>query len=524
MTSMKKRSRKTVSATTANTSGPPNSPLSAGRRLIRNPSNPVFTHFDGTARAPRGIQTEFLEWLRDGWTSANVHAGQIPVGGGKSAIARAVQLATGAHCITPSNVLIDQYIGQYRDVNFLKGKTHYQCFSGLTCTDWVDVMKQPACGSCPYKESRMRAAHEPTFFNPLSLYYFRISQPQRVPVIVVDEAHQLGSMIQRISEKRFRKSLYQWDERCLSEVYLIPWIGRMITKVERLIALYTDAKSFDKVKDLVGEVASLNFVLSGVAEDPQNYAIYTERGTFRSRPDEFLTVRPVRPPARLVRSLLDCDKLVLISGTLFPTDIEDLAGDLTTRFVDLPSPIPAAQRPIFYRPVPFPMNVNTDPALVAAAIEKLLDTLPRQNTLIHVTYSMSKRLIRHFKRPVIANTAESKNAALARFRRDGGVWLAAGCAEGLDLRDDECRLNIIPRLSYPDLGDPVVQKRRALPNGNAWYDLETLKIAIQQAGRSTRHEKDRSTTIIMDPRFSRLVSMHRAKLPQSFLDALVWTP
>jgi Rad3-related DNA helicase len=95
-------------------------------------------------------------------------------------------------------------------------------------------------------------------------------------------------------------------------------------------------------------------------------------------------------------------------------------------------------------------------------------------------------------------------------------------SEGIDLPDDLARINIIPKLQYPYLKDPYVVKRMALQDGEKWYALEALKYAIQAAGRTTRHEKDWSTTIIMDPTFKRKVDEYHDELPKDFTDAIVW--
>jgi Rad3-related DNA helicase len=467
---------------------------------------------------------DFFGWLRDNWDRADVLCGQLPVGSGKSAIARAIQMAVGAHVITPSNILIEQYRADYKAVNYLKGKAHYQCTSGLSCSDWQDVLEQPACASCPYKQCKERAYSEPTFFNPLSLYYFRLAPGSvRPAVLVVDEAHQLASMILMLCAKKFRRGLYKFDERCTHEVYLIEWMAEQLRKLNKLAALYTETRNYKKLAEITAEIESIAIVKGSLQSDPQNYAIYIEQGKYRGRPETYLQVRPIRPPREVVRRLLDCGKLILLSGTLLPTDIEDLAAERHSLSVDLPSPIPKERRPILYRPAQFPVNHATDPALIARAIEGVVRDFPGRNAIVHVSYSLSAKLVPHLRIPVIHNTPETKTDALERFKRLGGVFLAAGCAEGLDLKDDLCRLNIIPRLSYPDLKDPVVQKRKALHGGDEWYALETLKVAVQQTGRSTRHENDESTTVVLDPNFSRIVNRYKKKLPQSFVEAIRWT-
>ncbi len=124
--------------------------------------------------------------------------------------------------------------------------------------------------------------------------------------------------------------------------------------------------------------------------------------------------------------------------------------------------------------------------------------------------------------PYICNNAENKIEKLEYFKKHGGVFLAAGCSEGIDLADDKCRLNIIPQLLFPSLGDPIVIKRKALVDGQLWYGLEVMKTCIQQYGRSTRHEKDWSNTFIFDPLFGMVYGQTKAHLPKYFSEAIKW--
>lgn len=485
-------------------------------------STRFVTNFDGSGRNPRKVQKDFLTWLSNGWDSADVHCGQLPVGSGKSAIARAIQLETGAAVIPPSNLLINQYIEEYPGTNFLKGKVHYSCRSGLSCADWQDVLEQKACLDCPYALAKKRAETEPTFFNAMSLFYWNLRAPSKPRVIVVDEAHQLTSMLLLLTSKRFRRGQYRFDDRCRNEIYLAQWMRQQLANLNKLANLYHNTGNFKKVNEIAGEIESISMCLAGLESDPQNYAIWESKESFRGKPESFLNVKPVRPPAFVVRNLLDCAKLVLLSGTLFKSDIEDLSAGRSSRFIDLPSPIPKENRPIYYRPVSFPVNYKTDPAKMVGAIDDILTDHPGSNSLVHTTYDRSKKMAPHFRRPVLTNTPETKNAQLDFFKKHGGVFFAAGCAEGLDLKDDLCRVNIIPFLITPNMEDPVVKKRMAQEDGQKWLALETLKSCIQQAGRSTRHERDHSKTYILDPRFASLVNRNREDLPQSFLEALIW--
>jgi Rad3-related DNA helicase len=123
---------------------------------------------------------------------------------------------------------------------------------------------------------------------------------------------------------------------------------------------------------------------------------------------------------------------------------------------------------------------------------------------------------------VLTHTKDTKIEVLNEFLAKGGVLLSAGLTEGVDLKDDLARLNIIVSCRFPNLGSDYVQKKKAQPGGNFWYMLETIKQTVQALGRTTRNEKDYSVSIILDGRFAGLYSKTKDELPRSFREAIVW--
>jgi Rad3-related DNA helicase len=237
-----------------------------------------------------------------------------------------------------------------------------------------------------------------------------------------------------------------------------------------------------------------------------------------------LNLQPIFAPQFLKDAILGEGKLVLMSGTLFPSDVKELVGDTDFAFLDLPSPIPMKNRTVHYRPISDKVNYETPPKVIAEAIKKVAGEHPGENMLVHLTYSDSKAVSAELGDfPVLTNTKENKAKKLKKFKEKGGVFLAAGCAEGLDLKDETCRVLYVPRLLRPNLGSPVVQKRRALEDGREWYDLQTLKSTLQQLGRAVRNETDYAHLEIGDPAFAALILRYIKKLPKSVTDAIKWT-
>lgn len=490
-----------------------------------NMGTPDFlSRFDGTGRPPRGVQVQALTWLSQNWNNQKVLCISAPTASGKSSIARAISLATGAHVLTPTNILIDQYQETFPKHNALKGKVHYSCSPQMTCYDWINECEQKPCENCPYKQAKERAATEPTFFNPMSYWYFTFTETYAAPkVLVVDEAHTLVSSLMMLCGVRLKQSEYRFPKNISDELALARWMDATIGRLERLREL--SKKDRKKTVELSREISKLKMTVAGIYEDPQNFAIWTEEGpTGRGgRKETWLNIKPLSIPDYIRKRVLAAEKVILLSGTIVDSDVRDLVGDEPFALLDLPSPIPKENRQVVYRPVPFKMNYTTPPEKIVQEIERLLDEHPNQNTIIHVSYALSRRLRGLFTKTIIFNDPEDKDAKLEEFLTRGGIFLAAGCAEGIDLKGDRARLNIIPKLLFPDLNDPVVKKRRTLADGEDWYGQQTLKTLIQQCGRSTRAEDDYSKTFILDPTFPMVYLKHKAKLPAYFKEALVWS-
>ena len=484
---------------------------------------------DGTGRSPRPTQAEVLRWIEKNWDGPEVLAIQAPTGVGKSFIASTVQRVTNAFVIVPSNILLDDtYAKVYPNTNFLKGKTHYVCdteeYKGMTCSDVTQVLKKKLCEGCTYSACRRKAlGGAPTFFNPMSLFYLQKHPDyQRPDVIIVDEAHQLKDMLMLIAGKSFRRGKYDFPET-VNETEIIRWMQKQLDTLHRLYGAALEKRDKDKATEFAREIESVQGTLWGVQENPQNYSIHISTKEYRGRQEQYLNVTPLEPPRYLVKQLLDTPKLILMSATLSRMDVECLLKGRPYKYLDLPSPIDKARRKVCYKPTPFLMNFKTDPAKIVAHLEQVIAENPGLNTMIHASYGLAEKLAPHFKIPVITHTVETKNAALETFKQKGGVFLASGFAEGIDMKGDLCRLNIVPMIQRLNPFDPAVKKRLAWADGRKWYDMEALKTLIQQAGRSTRGETDSSKIVVCDPAFPGLVMKNKDDVPKSFFDSISWT-
>lgn len=453
---------------------------------------------DGSGKPPREQQIDYLTYLQESWDKYRVHALCAQPGFGKSFVARTLQRTLGdAVIVAPNNMLVDQYAGDYQDLNSLKGKDYYE--------DESD-----------YKLSRVRAESMDNVFNPLSFYYFYLRRPElpRPSVVVIDEAHKLGDLLLLTIAKALPCEAYGIPEG-LNDVQFLEWLDRIVPKLAKV-----DGSKSQRAKRLQSQFEQLHLMHEYMKKHLKHVKVgYEMKEDYRKRKQLHLVVQPIRFPSELMKTVFGDAKLLLMSGTLTDLHLVELfpLTKYDLRYYD--SQAPMINRPIYYHPIP--QQFRTDPERVAAEIIKIYLTRNQPNTLVHVSYSFAQQLtpyLRHLK--PITHTPETKQRAIDEFKAKGGLLLGSGMAEGLDLPGDYCRCIIIPRLLFPNKGDQAVQKRLNLPNGNLRYVLDTMMTTIQQIGRGVRGPTDSCDTYILDCHFPNSVSRVRRYLRDDFVNSI----
>ena len=468
----------------------------------------LIKQFDGTGRTPRPQQVEALEWVARMGRTSQVMGIQAGCGCGKQAIAMALLRRYGGAYMTASNVLVGQALDTYPTVNYLIGKSHYTCkeFPSLSCEQRA-MVDHRGCGGCKYQKAKQAAlSGAPTIYNPISYYYSTMDSRYQVPrLMVVDEADNLLDTLMLLSSTAFGP---RWaPPQGMGQVLLVEWM-RDVAK--RMTALRERSDTVGQIR-LTERIGKIEYLCKQITDSPDEYVHWYNDGQ--------LFVSSIDPPREIIDRVIKAERLVLMSATLFKDDIRAIVGHDRFDFLSLGSPIPKERRPVLYEPSPVDINYQTDPKFLAELIKRTTAQHPSPSTIVHVTYSRAPKLAALLP-GALSNTKETKDKTLAKFKREGGLWLAAGCAEGLDLYDDYCRLNIILRLHKPNLADTIVQKKLSREGGRRWYDLMVLRKVIQQAGRSTRHETDSSKVVIKDTMFPRLFKKYKSDLPPSFVEAV----
>lgn len=99
-----------------------------------------------------------------------------------------------------------------------------------------------------------------------------------------------------------------------------------------------------------------------------------------------------------------------------------------------------------------------------------------------------------------------------------GVLLSSSLWEGVDLKDDLSRFQIIAKVPYPNYTEKRTRiKKERFP---LWYTSQTLMKLLQGFGRSVRSEHDYAVTYVLDSAINYLLIKGKKMIPHAYYDVL----
>jgi len=223
------------------------------------------------------------------------------------------------------------------------------------------------------------------------------------------------------------------------------------------------------------------------------------------------------------------DKFLMMSGTVLDKSTFCETNGIPeedTKFFSANSPFKVENRQVIFIPVGSMSknNIETTSPKMIEFIGKILDMHKDDKGIIHAwSYPLAKRielamddsrLLLHDSN----NRLEILNLHLNSS--DPTVLLSPSFTEGVDLKGDASRFQIIAKVMYPYLGDKYVQtKMNTVKN---WYAWQTIKNMIQASGRSVRDYNDSAITYILDADFQNLLYRNKKLFPKWWMDSLVF--
>lgn len=162
------------------------------------------------------------------------------------------------------------------------------------------------------------------------------------------------------------------------------------------------------------------------------------------------------------------------------------------------------------------------------AIWGVCEQHPDERILVHsVSYKLTEKIVKSFKltpmlRPIITyRNAAEREAAIRDYRAtERAVLIAPSLERGVDFKGDDCRVVVVAKIPYPNLGDKQIAARLHAPGGQDWYTVQTVRSLVQMTGRGVRSADDWATNYILDRGILRLLRERRGLFPQWWLDAI----
>ena len=477
------------------------------------------------------------------------------------------EISGGAYFLTTQKILQEQY---ENDFGGLKGSmcslyssSNYRCgfHKKNDCKTSQQLLRTEKKGSkffkhcmmsCNYKEKKKRfldSTESVTNFNYFiteSTYSGKIT-PRKL--LVVDEAHNAESVLSNFVEvsvsQYFCDKLIKcsWPDR-ITPVNFVKWVKNVyfpalqikvvhfeeqIEKLglkSKLSELRTISMKYEmlsshsrKIENFLKDYTSDNWVMEVQETEKRGYKKVVYRAIDVSKfANEYLL--------RLGQ------KVLLMSATIL--NPESFAKSLGMQKEDyavikIPSPFPAENRPIF-QPSIGSMSynqINNSLPKIKKAVEAILDEHADQKGIIHChTYRIARYLKfniksrKHAKR-ILIHDSSNRDEVLAKHinSKEPTILLSPSMSEGVDLKGDLSKFQIICKVPYPFLGDPIIKKR--MNRNKGWYALQTAKTIVQSCGRSVRSKNDQAVTYILDSDWHGFYKKNKGIFPEDFKKALV---
>lgn len=532
----------------------PNRPVSGLSNVIpANNSTVAWTAESVLAKCESLVWPEWVRGFRPGQLQAtaeilNSYGRGIrtvlldaPTGTGKTLIGEMVRRVQGVNglYVCSGLELQDQFAGDFEYGRVLKGRGNYSTvnmpfpeYTAADCT--AEPGKSGSCTYCPnanacgYTVAKQHAVMAQLAVLNTTYFLYEANHAHKFsgkPFIVVDECDMVESELMRFVEFRI-------TERMMNECGVVgvkkgahrptikTWMENELIPGLKSRGKQLKSSNDPKVRKSGENLLALAGQAAGVAETVEDENWIRDYETDRRGNElESFVMRPVTVGKQGGTALFSHGiKWLLMSATIVSGKqmVEDIGipggqGEVGGwEVVTVPMEFPVEHRPIVVRGVANvtrKTEVEERPKL-AAGIAAVLDLHGSDNILVHThSYQLTRWLINELKRHPQAkrflsyDSARERGRTLAEFKRRGGVLFGPSLDRGVDLSGDSCRVMVIAKTPFANLGDKQVSTRIRLSGGNTWYSVQTIRTIIQMTGRGVRNKDDWAVTYILDKQF-----------------------
>ncbi len=509
---------------------------------------------------PREIQVKAIQFILKSFLQKNKRfvIVEATTGTGKSFIASTIaqyfnmiNKENKSYIVTPQIILQKQYKKQFSNFANVSSINNYMCkvFKESNCGDMKFVHQItgiPKCQDCPYqvqKQDFMKnkiSITNTAFMMSNILYSSQIIKKRSL--LVVDQCHNLQQDIIRFNGLNisFKTLAANYSMRKQNWIKpgenIIDWLSMRFfhflqDKVTQLVGLLQGnriqlaqqkiiqiSRRLDYIRNIKQK---LQLILQSF--DPDRWVIENNTQTLQ------IAISPIFASDYTQSTLFNVgDRILMMSGTILNKNA--FCNNLGIKpqqcqFISLDSPFPVQNRRIFILGSGSMSKNNLEHSLpnVISDINKILQLHKGQRGIIHVSsHYLAKRIFDglNSKRLIIIDEHESRDDMLQyHYNSDDTVLISPSMGQGVDLKQDLSRFQIIAKVPYPNLGSKYISTKKDLIKG--WYSYQTVKALVQSYGRSIRSQDDFAVTYILDSDILNLFKFNKNLIPQYFMKAVL---
>lgn len=247
-------------------------------------------------------------------------------------------------------------------------------------------------------------------------------------------------------------------------------------------------------------------------------------------------VRPKFKPIKVSRFLRrhvwgQARKILLTSATVpFRSNIQRWLyriglGDKPFAFLKAPMSFPVKHRPIITSSIGGKMtcsNEHRNWKRNIRTVKRIIKKHKNERGVIHTqSYKRAKHVARslfgysvflHDKKKIDGDVIDAWSASRKK------ILLSPAVSEGVDLKDELCRYQILLKVPYPSVGDARVKYLLDKKKDWKWYYSEASRDIVQMYGRAVRSHDDHAILYVIDGSFHDI--LRKSSFPKWFLEAL----
>lgn len=361
------------------------------------------------------------------------------------------------------------------------------------------------------------------------------SQFPKRRLLIIDECHSLESQVagmfagftisQNSFPKSIRKELWKEISKLIPkdkkfELYL-PFLKTLDSTCSKYFPLCSNEREKDKLLNLLRKV---NYMFSEI-DDGRVWIV----NIIDEHSRQF---KPIYIDKFLQRKVwYQTDKIILSSATIpFRDNPELWLSRLGLRnrkfsFYSVPMEFPLCNRPILISSIGGKMTNKFENHSWQENLETIKEILlnhKEERGVIHThSYKRAKKLNQDLKGfSIFLHNKHEVNGDVINewINSKKKILISPAVKEGVDLKDDLCRFQILLKVPYPSLSDARVKYLLMEKKQWTWYFNETAKDIVQMYGRAIRSLTDHAKFYIVDGSFNDICK--KATFPEWFLEAI----